>query len=127
MAKGKQGKAATRIAGVKVPKSLRSAGKSAKKLAQEPIVGELVAAALTAAAAQLASSKGTRRAAGDAASATMKDATAIGASVKRVLIDAARSLLDSYDGGASGGERKLSASAPAKRAKPARKKSAARS
>lgn len=47
------------IAGVKVPKQLRSAGKTAQKIAQNPIVSEAVIAGLTAAATALVA-KGSR-------------------------------------------------------------------
>ena len=47
------------IAGVKVPKQLRSAGKTAQKIAKNPIVSEAVIAGLTAAATALVA-KGSR-------------------------------------------------------------------
>src|SRR5687767_5300198 len=58
-----------RVAGVKIPKSVRDAGKSALKLAESPAVSETVAAALLAAAAALRDPPATKRAAGAAADA----------------------------------------------------------
>ena len=75
---------------------LKKAGKAAKELMQQPIVTELVAAALTAAAASLANKK-TRAAATREVGEATEEVAAIGASVKRALLDAARSLLDSLD------------------------------
>jgi len=51
--KKKAGKLPKEVAGVKVPKAVRKAGKAALKLASEPAVGEAVAAAMLAAAAAL--------------------------------------------------------------------------
>ncbi|HEX8214378.1 MAG TPA: hypothetical protein VF582_02785 [Allosphingosinicella sp.] len=101
MAKAKGTKLPRQVAGVKIPKKLRKAGSAAMDLAQQPIVGEFVAAALTAAAASLMKdSKGgrtVRREAADATSDTIREASAIGAAVKQVLLDAARELLDSFE------------------------------
>ena len=106
MAKTKGPKIPKEVAGVKIPKGVRKAGKAAAELAQQPIVGEFVAAALTAAAASLVAQskagKAVRSEAADSASETVKEASAIGAAVKRALLDAARELLDSMDDAASG-------------------------
>jgi hypothetical protein len=100
MAKAKGTKLPKEVAGVKIPKKLRKAGSAAMDLAQQPIVGELVAAALTAAAASLMkdtkAGKTVRREAADATSETIREASAIGTAVKQVLLDAARELLDSF-------------------------------
>lgn len=84
----------------KVTKQLRKAGDAAVKLAQQPVVGELVAAALTAAAASLSQTRTAKKAArdaGDAAEGAVRETAAIGQQVKRALLDAARSLLDDFD------------------------------
>ena len=100
MAKASGTKLPKEVAGVKIPKKLRKAGSAAMDLAQQPIVGELVAAALTAAAASLMkdtkAGKAVRREAADATSGTIREASAIGTAVKQVLLDAARELLDSF-------------------------------
>jgi hypothetical protein len=75
---------------------LRQAGDAARELMQQPVVSELVAAALTAAAASLANPR-VRSEARDEAAELASDTAAIGASVKRALLDAARSLLDRLD------------------------------
>ena len=89
-----------KVAGVKVPKKLRKAGSAAMDLAQ-PVIGEVVAAALTAAAASLLKDtkvgKTVRRETAEAGSETVREASAIGAAVKKVLLDAARELLDSLE------------------------------
>ena len=105
MAKDKKAKAEKlpkKIAGVKVPKELRKAGSVARDLAQSPIVGEAVSAALLAAAASLTSAKVRSKAkagAADLASGTAYEAGAIGQTVKKALIDAARQLLDDFEQG----------------------------
>jgi hypothetical protein len=101
MAKARGTKLPKEVAGVKIPKKLRKAGSAAMDLAQQPIVGDLVAAALTAAAASLMkdtkAGKAVRREASDAASGTVREASAIGTAVKQVLLDAAREMLDSFE------------------------------
>jgi hypothetical protein len=101
MAKVKGAKLPKEVAGVKIPKKLRKAGSAAMDLAQQPIVGEFVAAALTAAAASLMkdskAGRTVRREASDATSETIREASAIGAAVKQVLLDAAREMLDSFE------------------------------
>jgi hypothetical protein len=89
-----------RIAGVKVSKAVRQAGKSALKLAEQPAVSETVAAALLAAAAALRDPPATRRAAGAAAEAAGeagKEAIGIGDSLRRMAIDMARRTLDAWE------------------------------
>ncbi|HEX8513709.1 MAG TPA: hypothetical protein VF688_11460 [Allosphingosinicella sp.] len=89
-----------RIGGVKVPKSVREAGKSALKLAERPAVGETVAAALLAAAAALRDPPATRRAAGvaaDAAGEAGQDAIRVGDSLRKMAIDMARRTLDAWE------------------------------
>jgi hypothetical protein len=100
MAKGKKSKLPKSIGGVKIPKELRKAGNAAKDFAKGPIVGELVSAALLAAAASLTDDKKkrTKDGAQSFASDVGKEASAIGQTVKRALIDAARHLLDDFDG-----------------------------
>ncbi|HWH17269.1 MAG TPA: hypothetical protein VNT77_02895 [Allosphingosinicella sp.] len=101
MAKDKQAKLPKKIAGVKVPKELRKVGNAARSLAKQPVISELVAAALTAAAASLTAqnkaARSVRRTAEDLTSETVRETAAIGATVKRALLDAARDLIDSLD------------------------------
>ena len=100
MAKDKGLKLPKKVAGVKIPKSLRKAGAAAAELAQQPVVGEFVAAALTAAAASLIADTKTgrkvREEGADAASDTVKQASAVGGAVRKVLLEAARELLESF-------------------------------
>ncbi len=106
-----------RIAGVKVSKAVRQAGKKALKLAEQPAVSETVAAALLAAAAALRDPPATRRAAGaaaDSAGEAGQEALRLGDSLRKMAIDMARRTLDAWEtgdsrprgngGGASGGE-----------------------
>ncbi|HEX8063473.1 MAG TPA: hypothetical protein VF535_09665 [Allosphingosinicella sp.] len=89
-----------RIAGVKVPKSVREAGRQALKLAEQPAVSETVAAALLAAAAALRDPPATRRAAGAAAEAAGdagQDAIRLGDSLRKMAIDMARRTLDAWE------------------------------
>ncbi|HEX8380445.1 MAG TPA: hypothetical protein VF619_07850 [Allosphingosinicella sp.] len=102
--KAKKSKAAVkipkRIAGVKVSKAVRQAGKSALKLAEKPAVSETVAAALLAAAAALRDPPATRRAAGAAAGAAGEagqEALNIGDSLRKMAIDMARRTLDAWE------------------------------
>jgi hypothetical protein len=93
-----------RIAGVKVSRAVRQAGKSALKLAEQPAVSETVAAALLAAAAALRDPPATRRAAGAAAAAAGEagqEAIGIGDSLRRMAIDMARRTLDAWEAGDS--------------------------
>lgn len=116
MAKDKGTKLPKKVAGVKIPKGLRKAGEAAVDLAQQPAVGEFVAAALTAAAASLMADskagKAVRREAADGASESLKEASAIGSAVKKVLLEAAREMLDSFENAAP--EKILAEAAPTK-------------
>ena len=116
MAKDKGAKLPKRVAGVKIPKQLRKAGKAAMDLAQQPVVGEFVAAALTAAAASLMkdtkAGKAVRRETSDAAEEGAEQVSAIGGAVKKALLDAARELLDSMEDTAP--EKMLARSEPGK-------------
>jgi hypothetical protein len=89
-----------RIGGVKLPKSVREAGKSALKLAERPAVSETVAAALLAAAAALRDPPAAKRAAGaaaDAAGEAGQDAIRLGDSLRKMAIDMARRTLDAWE------------------------------
>jgi hypothetical protein len=102
MAKSKATKLPKKVAGVKIPKELRKAGQAAAEWVRGPVISEIAAAAMMAAAASLADSKKgrtVRRDAADLASESVREASAVGTAVKRALIDAARSLLDDYEGG----------------------------
>jgi urease accessory protein UreF len=89
-----------RIAGVKVSKAVRKAGKTAMKLAEQPAVSETVAAALLAAAAALRDPPATRRAAAGAArtaSEAGQNAIRLGDSLRKLAIDMARRTLDAWE------------------------------
>jgi hypothetical protein len=89
-----------RIAGVKVAKAVRKAGKSALKLAETPAVSETVAAALLAAAAALRDPPATKRgarAAADAAGDAGQEAIRLGDSLRRLALDMARRTLDAWE------------------------------
>jgi hypothetical protein len=89
-----------RIAGVKVSKAVRQAGKTALKLAEQPAVSETVAAALLAAAAALRDPPATKRAAGAAAGAAGEaghEAINLGDSIRRMALDMARRTLDAWE------------------------------
>jgi urease accessory protein UreF len=91
-----------RIAGVKVSKAVRQAGKTALKLAEQPAVSETVAAALLAAAATLRDPPATKRAAGAAAGAAGEagqEALKLGDSLRKMAIDMARRTLDAWEAG----------------------------
>ena len=93
-----------RIAGVKVSKAVRQAGKTALKLAERPAVSETVAAALLAAAAALRDPPATKRAAADAAGAAGaagQEAIKLGDSLRKLAIDMARRTLDALESGDS--------------------------
>jgi urease accessory protein UreF len=102
-----------RIAGVKVSKAVRQAGKTALKLAEAPAVSETVAAALLAAAAALRDPPATKRAAVAAAGTAGEagqEAIRLGDSLRRMAIDMARRTIDAWEaaeskprGDASGG------------------------
>ncbi|HYE29024.1 MAG TPA: hypothetical protein VEA61_12445 [Allosphingosinicella sp.] len=89
-----------RIAGVKVSKAVRKAGKRALKLAEQPAVSETVAAALLAAAAALRDPPAAKRAAGAAAETAGEagqQAIRLGDSLRRLAIDMARRTLDAWE------------------------------
>jgi hypothetical protein len=89
-----------RIAGVKVSKAVRDAGKRALKIAEQPAVSETVAAALLAAASALRDPPSSRRAAGAAAGKAGeagKDAIGLGDSLRKMAIDMARRTLDAWE------------------------------
>ena len=89
-----------RIAGVKVSKAVRQAGKSALKLAERPAVSEAVAAALLAAAAALRDPPATKRgakAAAEAAEEAGQEAIRFGDSLRRLAIDMARRTIDAWE------------------------------
>ncbi len=89
-----------RIAGVKVSKVVRKAGKSALKLAETPAVSETVAAALLAAAAALRDPPATKRAAAaaaDSAGEAGEEALRLGDSLRRLALDMARRTLDAWE------------------------------
>lgn len=89
-----------RIAGVKVSKAVRQAGKTALKLAEQPVVSETVAAALLAAAAALRDPPATKRAAGAAAGAAGEagqDAIRLSDSLRRLAIETARRTLEAWE------------------------------
>jgi hypothetical protein len=108
--------------GVKIPKKLRQIGKKAMKLADSPVVSEVVAAALLSAAAALRENDGARRKAVkagnvalDAVEGISKDSGKVGDSLRKLALDLARRTLDSWDRADS------SAAAKAKPARPASK------
>ena len=89
-----------RIAGVKVSKVVREAGKKALKLAEKPAVSETVAAALLAAAAALRDPPATKRAAGAAADSAGKagqDAIGLADSLRKLAIETARRTLEAWE------------------------------
>jgi hypothetical protein len=111
MGKGKKDKAkgATlpkQVAGVKMPKKLRKATEKAIDLAREPVVAELVAAALLSAAAALRGDKAAAKAAqgGVAAAADAgRKAVKLGDSLRSLAIELAERTLQSWDRPAGGG------------------------
>src|SRR5688500_16600636 len=89
-----------RIGGVKVPKAVRQAGKTALKLAEQPVVSETVAAALLAAAAALRDPPATKRAASaaaDAAGEAGQEAIRLSDSLRRLAIETARRTLEAWE------------------------------
>lgn len=98
--KDKKTKVPKRIAGVKVPKDLRKKAKVALGLAENPIVRELAAAALTAAAGALAASGQGKRAgakAADQAGEAANEAKRAGSALKAAATDIALSMLDAFE------------------------------
>jgi hypothetical protein len=105
MAKAKNSKIPKRIAGVKVPKELRNAADLALQLSRHPVVADIIAAGLLAAAAALKDSdavKDAAKAAGDEADALRRS----GGRAKRVVKAAAgamgRSVLEEIKGSGKG-------------------------
>jgi hypothetical protein len=99
-AKGEAGKGGKDRSSVKIPKPLRKAGKEALKLAREPVVTEIVAAALLSAAAALRGDKAAAKAgkAGvDAAADAGRRANKIGDSLRTLAIDLAKRTLDNWE------------------------------
>lgn len=122
MARKKDGKAAKTIAGVKVPKDLRSKLQPVIKAAENPIVQDIIAAGIAAASAAIANSKAVRAAAAraaddaeDIADAAGRSAKRSGSAAKTIAIDFARHFIDAYEGKSSGGGAK--AKPKAKKAK----------
>jgi hypothetical protein len=111
MGKGKdkdkkhKGKKADKADGaLHIPKPLRKAGKEAMKLARQPVVSEVVAAALLSAAAALRDNKTAAKAgaksadkAVDAAEGAGREALKMGDAMRGLAIDLARRTLDSWD------------------------------
>jgi hypothetical protein len=99
----KKGKLPKEVGGIKVPKKLRKAGNKAMKLAKDPVVSEVVAAALLSAAAALRETKdpnvvpAAADAAGDAAEGVKRQASKLSDSLKVLAIDLARRALDSME------------------------------
>ena len=93
------------IAGVKVPKKLRKLGDQAVKAAKNPVVSEVVAGALLAAAAALRDGKDPKTrasaATGDAArngaDGVRKEAGRLSDSLKLMALDLARHTLDAIE------------------------------
>jgi hypothetical protein len=124
---------------VRVPKKIRKLGAKAMDLAHEPVVADIVAAALLSAAAALRDGKDVRRAAraagvagaeaATAAGEAAKEAGKVGDSLRKLAIDLARRTLDSWD--ASGEDPKPSKPPkppkPPKTAKPPKPPKPARS
>jgi hypothetical protein len=125
--------------GVKIPKPLRKAGKEALKLAREPVVAEIVAAALLSAAAALRGDKTAAglgkdgsKAAGKAGKAGVKaaaeagrEASKIGDSLRGLALDLARRTLDSWDRPAAAPAETAAPGKPKKKAKRAKRPVAA--
>lgn len=101
---GKKGKGKSKIpkkvAGVKVDKGLRKAGKKALKLASQPAVSEAIAGAMLAAAAALRDPPATKRAAAsaaDAAGEAGQEAIRLGDTLRSMAIGIARRTLDAWE------------------------------
>ena len=90
MAKAKKAKTKIpkEVAGVKVPKKLRKIGKKAIKLAQQPMVSEIAAAALLGAAAALREGKAAKRGDTPEAAEAAEAADAAGAAAKEAAKEA---------------------------------------
>ncbi|HEX5185078.1 MAG TPA: hypothetical protein VFW19_18220 [Allosphingosinicella sp.] len=107
MGKGKdkkKGRGRKEDAVLKIPKPLRKAGKEALKLAGQPVVSEVVAAALLSAAAALRNSETAAKAgrkaaekAAEAAEGASEEALKIGDALRGLALDLARRTLDNWD------------------------------
>ena len=123
-AREKSGKSAD---GVKLPKALRKFGDKALELAKQPVVSEIAATALLAAAAALRDNKGLKASAkaagdagskaaeeaGDAARNAGREAAKIGDALRTLALDLARRTLDQVEERV---EKKSAAKAPAAKA-----------
>jgi hypothetical protein len=92
------------VGGVKLPKELRKIGKQAVKAAKNPVVSEMAAGALLAAAAALRSGKDPKAAPGAvaggaqaAAGGAGQQAVRLSDSLKALAIDLARKTLDGIE------------------------------
>ena len=106
MAKGKDGdkgkakkaKIAKFVGQVKVSKKLRKAGEKMREIADQPIVSNVVAAAMMAAAAALAENKGEKRSAKKSAGvAAGTEAGKLADSLRALALDVARRTLESWE------------------------------
>ena len=116
MAKGdgkgtKKIKVPKEVGGVKVPKKLRKLGNKAVKAAKNPVVSEVVAGAMLAAAAALREGKDpktagaqVKRAGREGADEVRKQAGRLSDSLKALAIDLARRTLDGIEERSRGGE-----------------------
>jgi hypothetical protein len=99
-----------KVAGVKMPKKLRKATRKAVDLAREPVVAEIVAAALLSAAAALRGEKGAKAAASgaEAAAGVGRKAVKLGDSLRALALDLAEQTLQGWQrsGGAKAGRSK---------------------
>jgi hypothetical protein len=113
--KADKGKSKKDGGGLHIPKPLRKAGKEALKLAREPVVSEVVAAALLSAAAALRENKAVARAgekgaetvaeagkkgaakAADAAVGAGGEASKIGDALRGLALDLAKRTLDNWE------------------------------
>lgn len=99
----KKAKLPKEVGGIKVPKQLRKAGNKAMKLAKDPMVSEVVAAALLSAAAALRERKDPKvvpaaaGAAAHAAEGAKRQGNKLSDSLKVLAIDLARRALDGME------------------------------
>jgi hypothetical protein len=97
--KAKKGaKLPRKVAGVKMPKKLRKATRAAVDLAREPVVAEIVAAALLSAAAALRGDKAAKAATSgaEAAAGAGRKAVKLGDSLRALALDLAEQTLQSW-------------------------------
>lgn len=126
MAKDKK-KKDRKAGGAKMPKQLRNIGKKAMKLADNPVVSEVVAAALLSAAAALRENEGARRKAVkagkvalDAAEGLTRDSGKTGDKLRKLALDLARRTLDNWDRDDAPAAAPPKPPKPAKTARPAK-------